>query len=226
MLVLVIGGDSDRLLDDVCGVLRRAGFIPMLAVGCDHAVLFDGSTEINLALIIGGRALTERMVDALGDRGIPTVVVASSDLRRMLDRLRSESVLLPADASAWEIASACSAIMGRRVRLDEPPTVEFGPLTVDLEHESVSIGGEAVALAPKEFLLLKELILANGRPLPSHELMRRVWPDDSVVTPGDVHRHIYRLRARIGDQEREDALIVNRRGYGYAVNVESRALRA
>jgi len=216
MFILIFGG-SDHVLDDVTQALRRAGFVAMAAVGDDPVGMLRDTTDVALAVIIGEAAVADGTLEALRDRDILVVIVASSSILGATTLLPAASVLLPENASPWEIASACMAMTGRRIRLDEPSTIEAGPITLDLQQERAFIDGEPVELPPKEFLLLKELVMEHGRPLSSDELLVRVWRDDQPVTPEDVHRHIYRLRGRIGDQDRAEPLIVNRRGYGYAV---------
>jgi DNA-binding winged helix-turn-helix (wHTH) protein len=99
--------------------------------------------------------------------------------------------------------------------------VEVGCLKVEVRKRCASVDGNAVELPPMELALLLELALQPGRPIPAEELGRRAWPHAPYATSDDVRRHIYRLRRSLGDQHREQALIRNRRGFGYALDDSS-----
>lgn len=100
---------------------------------------------------------------------------------------------------------------------DQPEVVDLGRVRVDLARRTAVIEGRTVDLPPLEFSLLSELALRPQQPVPSEELMRLAWPETAWPTPDDVRRAVYRLRRRIGDQERARPLIRSRRGYGYVL---------
>ena len=79
----------------------------------------------------------------------------------------------------------------------------------------VFLDGERVEMPPKEFDILAELVGRAGRPVGASELAKRVWPPEERASIGDVHRHIYRLRRALGP--RGEALVANRRGFGYVL---------
>lgn len=95
------------------------------------------------------------------------------------------------------------------------PPIEAGPIKLDLAARRVYVDERVFELPPKEFGVLRELVLTPEHPVSSAELAARVWPANAYVTAEDVRRTIYRLRTLIGDRDRTKPLIRNRRGYGY-----------
>jgi TolB-like protein/Flp pilus assembly protein TadD len=77
-----------------------------------------------------------------------------------------------------------------------------------------------VALTPKAFDTLLELVKLKGRVLDRDELMRKVWPN-SFVEEGNVKVTIFNLRKAIEDNPSEPRFIqtVSRRGYRFAAEV-------
>ncbi len=85
---------------------------------------------------------------------------------------------------------------------------------LDLENQCLWLGQERVPLAPKAFLVLRQLALSAGRLVTKKELLDAVWPDafagDAVLTVT-----IKQLRDLLGDDARQPRQIetVHRRGY-------------
>lgn len=150
----------------------------------------------------------------------PVVVVGPVDDFAAMDQARSVLVVTVPDSSGHgEAATAVEAVLGEPLPLKErPDKVEIGPLRIDFDGARVTLCGESLALPPKEFAILEELAFRVGEPVPSAELVRRVWPAQASATIEDVHRHVYRLRKRLqGDGENGCAAVrvANRRGFGY-----------
>lgn len=85
---------------------------------------------------------------------------------------------------------------------------------LDLENQCLWLGQDRVPLAPKAFLVLRQLALSAGRLVTKKELLEAVWPDtfvgDAVLTVT-----IKQLRDLLGDDARQPRHIetVHRRGY-------------
>src|ERR1700741_2587095 len=64
----------------------------------------------------------------------------------------------------------------RRSASDEPlPKIETPELSVDLEQRIVDVRGNRVHLSPKEFDVLRALVIQQGKPLTHKRLMQIVW---------------------------------------------------
>lgn len=93
--------------------------------------------------------------------------------------------------------------------------LEHGPLRMDLAMHTLQVEGREVALTPKEFSVMRELIAAGGRVLTHGVLLETVW--------GKAHRDdveylrvvIRSLRRKIENDPSAPLLIRNEPGIGY-----------
>lgn len=79
--------------------------------------------------------------------------------------------------------------------------------------------GTSAQLREKEFRDSGAAGAAARPAVGSTELLGRVWRGSESATVDDLHTRIWRLRRMIGDHKRAKPLIVNRRGFGYLLNV-------
>ena len=102
----------------------------------------------------------------------------------------------------------------------KPRFYEFSDFRLDAEARLLLKQNEEVALPPKAFDTLLELVKLKGRLLEREELMRKVWPD-TFVEEGNIKVTIFNLRKAIEDNPSEPRLIqtVARRGYRFGVDV-------
>jgi two-component system KDP operon response regulator KdpE len=75
--------------------------------------------------------------------------------------------------------------------------IEVGELRIDLPHRLVQAAGNEVHLTPTEFDLLKELALAEGRPLTHQMLLRSVWGVGYQQEMQLLRTHMGRLRDKL-----------------------------
>jgi two-component system KDP operon response regulator KdpE len=75
--------------------------------------------------------------------------------------------------------------------------IEVGRLSIDLPHRLVTASGSEVHLTPIEFDLLKELALADGRPLTHQMLLRSVWGPGYADETQLLRTHMGRLRDKL-----------------------------
>ncbi len=79
------------------------------------------------------------------------------------------------------------------------PTVEVGTLTVDRRTRRVTVGGDVVALTPKEFDLLAFLADDAGAVRPRQELLENVWDPHWYGPTKTLDVHVASLRKKLGD---------------------------
>jgi DNA-binding response OmpR family regulator len=73
----------------------------------------------------------------------------------------------------------------------------YGPLMVDADTHTVSLGGRAVTLTAKEFLLLEYLLRHRGRVLSRDVLLTDVWGYRYTGGTRTVDVHVRRLREKL-----------------------------
>ena len=95
---------------------------------------------------------------------------------------------------------------------EEPTTIGYQGLLLNLDKKTVSIDGENVPFTKTEFELLRLLLEEKGRVFSRQELIDRVWPKDVMVLDRTVDVNLTRMRKKVG---RFAKCIVTRLGFGY-----------
>jgi two-component system response regulator RegX3 len=93
--------------------------------------------------------------------------------------------------------------------------LEVADVRLDPIRHEVSVRGEPVQLALKEFDLLELLLVNAGRVLTRDTLMDRVWGPSYVGDTKTLDVHIKRLRAKIEENPSAPTRITTIRGLGY-----------
>ena len=93
--------------------------------------------------------------------------------------------------------------------------VEAGPVRMDIDRHSVTVGGEPVQMPLKEFELLELLMRNSGKVLTRGQLIDRVWGADYFGDTKTLDVHIKRIRSRIEETPAEPKMLVTVRGLGY-----------
>lgn len=91
-------------------------------------------------------------------------------------------------------------------------SLEFKGLVVDLDRKIVSVDGEEVELTKTEFGIICTLLEHKGRVFSRHDLIRKIWPMDVIVSDRTVDVNITRLRKKLGPYADN---LVTRLGFGY-----------
>lgn len=102
----------------------------------------------------------------------------------------------------------------------EEPVHRCGGLVVDLARRTVQSNGADVKLAPKEYDLLRQLVIHAGKVLTHQHLLREVWGPHFI---GEVHYlrvHIGTLRKKIEADPSRPRHILTEPGVGYRLNDE------
>lgn len=121
--------------------------------------------------------------------------------------------------SPRELVARVGAVL-RRVRPAlAGEQLAYGDLEMDLVGHKVRRNGEAVALGPTEFRLLKHFLEHPGRVFSRERLLDSVWGHDTEIELRTVDVHIRRLRKALNEGGRSD-IIRTVRSAGYALDVE------
>jgi two-component system KDP operon response regulator KdpE len=88
-------------------------------------------------------------------------------------------------------------------------------LEVDLERRLVKAGGRAVRLTPKEFELLRYLIVHRGRPVPHRELLQAVWGPDYGDQTDYLRVFVTTLRKKIEPEPSVPRFVLTEPWVGY-----------
>lgn len=98
----------------------------------------------------------------------------------------------------------------------EHQTISHQNLILDLDSYSASVNGESHELTQREFEVLRELLLNQGRVLTRQNLLDRLWKYDFLGDERVVDTHIKNLRKKLGID-----FIQTIRGVGYKIDKEN-----
>ena len=99
--------------------------------------------------------------------------------------------------------------------LPESAPFVVGDLVIDQAAHTVTVGGQPVELAPREFDLLTALAQEAGRVLSVDDLLARVWGAEYMGESQVVYVHIRWLREKLETDSKHPQRIVTVRGVGY-----------
>ncbi len=122
----------------------------------------------------------------------------------------------------FELMARTRALLRRSAPAqDAPEVVEAGGIRLDATARRVTVDGADVALANKEFELLRFLMEHAGRLLTREEILADVWGDSDLRGSKTLDMHISWLRRKIGDDTgAAQRRIVTVRGVGFRFDAE------
>jgi two-component system KDP operon response regulator KdpE len=183
-------------------VLLDLGLPDMDGLDLIRRIRRDSMTPI---VILSGRYAEREKVEAL-DRGADDYVTKPFGVDELHARLRV----------ALRRAAGPAADAGGRVVV--------GPLVFDAARHDVSVGGQPVALTPREFELLRVLLGEQGRVVTKGKLLRAVWGQAYQGEDSYVYVHVSQLRHKLAAVDPDGALrdlIVTEPGVGYRVRSQT-----
>lgn len=86
----------------------------------------------------------------------------------------------------------------RRINKEDGKSVTVGNITIDPVRFIVTINGNEVVLAKKEFELLYLLAAKPGRVFLRNEILSQVWGTDVIVGDRTIDVHIRKIRQKLG----------------------------
>ena len=120
--------------------------------------------------------------------------------------------------SMRELVSRVRALLRRAGMAAQPEPVEVlrgGPVELDVGKHEARVGGEPMALPPKEFELLEAFLRRKGRLLTRDFLIEEVWGADYYGDTRTLDVHVKRLRQKVEEDPHEPAHLLTVRGLGY-----------
>lgn len=96
--------------------------------------------------------------------------------------------------------------------------LELDGLVLDDSAKEVRVDDEKIDLTPKEFEILKMLLLEKGRVFAPEAIYRKVWGEEPYGSEGTVAVHIRHLREKIEINPSEPRFIKVVWGQGYKVD--------
>jgi two-component system response regulator RegX3 len=219
--VLVVE-DEESFSDALSYMLRKEGYEVTVATnGPDALESFDrhGADLVLLDLMLPGIPGTEVCRTIRQKSAVPVIMLTAKDseIDKVVGLELGADDYVTKPFSSRELVARIRAVLRRGGEPEDlvPPTLEVGPVRMDVERHLVSVDGTPIKLPLKEFELLEVLLRNAGRVLTRMQLIDRVWGSDYVGDTKTLDVHIKRLRTKIEPDPANPRHIVTLRGLGY-----------
>jgi len=219
---ILLAEDDPLLGDGLQAGLRQAGFEVDWArdgIAAEHALASVAYAALVLDLGLPRRSGNEILARLRArDARLPVLILTARDgvdeRIRGLDGGADDYLVKPADLK--EVAARLRALV-RRSSGEASPRLRCGDVELDPASREVTLAGAPVALQPREFALLHELLRNAGRALSREQLEERLYAWGEEVGSNAVEVHVHHLRRKLGAD-----VIRTVRGVGYLVAKDAR----
>jgi two-component system, OmpR family, response regulator RegX3 len=219
---ILVVEDEESYSDPLSYLLRREGYeVSVAETGPAALALFDsnGADLVLLDLMLPGLSGVDVCRRLRQRSSVPVIMLTAKDSE--IDKVVGLEIgaddYVTKPYSSRELLARIKAVLRRLAEPEElvSPTLESGPVRMDVERHTVTVGGVSTQLPLKEFELLEMMLRNAGRVLTRIQLMDRVWGSDYIGDTKTLDVHIKRLRAKIEPDPANPRHIVTVRGLGY-----------
>jgi two-component system, OmpR family, KDP operon response regulator KdpE len=169
--------------------------------------------DVNMPGMSGLEACSKIRLSFSGPIIMVTVRNSEQDKILALDSGADDYVVKP--FTMGELLARIRAAL-RRSSSEEPlPKFESSQLTVDFERRTVDVRGQRVHLSPKEFEVLRLLVMQQGKPLTHKKLLQTVWGPDHGEETEILRVVINQLRKKIEKDPTRPHYILTEPWLGY-----------
>lgn len=222
MTRILIVEDEESFSDPLSYLLGREGFeVCVVDNGTDAVTEFDrrGADLILLDLMLPGQPGTEvcRQIRQRSDVPVIMLTALDGEIDKVVGLEIGADDYVTKPYSSRELLARIRAVLRRRSDGGDlaGPTVEAGPVRMDLDRHVVTVHGADVPLPLKEFELLEMLLRNSGRVMTRGQLIERIWGADYVGDTKTLDVHVKRLRGKIEPDPSLPRHLVTVRGLGY-----------
>src|SRR3978361_1482011 len=203
---ILVVEDEANIASFVSAYLEKAGFVVVRAVNGAEAKEKAVSAEPALILLdlnlpdMDGLEVC-RAVRATSTVPILMLTARDDDVDKIVGLEVGADDYLTKPFNPRELVARIRSIL-RRAPTPPPKTrgrKEIGNISIDADRREVLVDGEEVALAPKEFHLVWELLDHRGIVLTRDQLLERVWGYTFAGDTRTVDVHVRQLRRKIGE---------------------------
>lgn len=215
---MLVVEDEPLLADAIAEWLRDEAHAVDTALDGAAALELVGVNDYDVVVldrdlpVVHGDTVCRSMVDA----GVPARVLMLTAAAEVGDRVAGLSLgaddYLPKPFAFPELAARVLAL-GRRARPAAPPLLSRVGLTLDPGRHQAFRDGRYLPLSKKEFAVLAELLLADGRVVSAEQLLEKAWDQFADPFTNAVRITILKLRRKLGDPP----LVETVTGVGYRI---------
>ena len=119
-----------------------------------------------------------------------------------------------------ELLARLRAMLRRVQTREEESGVSFGEVEIDFARRVVTKAGTAVKLTPKEYGLLRLLVLHRGRVITHRQLLRELWGPKAEEQTQYLRVYMAHLRQKLENDPNQPRFFKTESGIGYRFNEE------
>jgi two-component system KDP operon response regulator KdpE len=142
-----------------------------------------------------------------------TVLAAETDKVAALDMGADDYLTKPFGGA--ELLARLRAILRRAPTEAELAAVTFGEIVINMAARVVQRKGVDLKLTPREYALLRVLVLHRGRVVTHQHLLREVWGPDSEENTHYLRVHMTHLRQKLETDPHRPRHLKTESGIGY-----------
>jgi Response regulators consisting of a CheY-like receiver domain and a winged-helix DNA-binding domain len=163
------------------------------------------------------------LIERLRAQKVKMPVIILSAKRSVDDRVKGLQVggddYLTKPFAFSELLARIQALFRRSTAMNEPTTLTYGDLTLDLLSREVTRGGRKIELQAREFALLEYLLRNAGRVVSKTMILEHVWDYNFDPKTNVIDVLVSRLRSKV-DRDFDHKLIHTMRGFGYVLKAK------
>lgn len=118
-----------------------------------------------------------------------------------------------------ELLARMRVALRHAARARSAPVFQAGDLQIDFDRRRVTVHGREVALTPKEYDVLKHLVMNAGRVLTHSMILRAVWGPEYAHETQYLRNVVLSLRRKLERDPSHPRYIVTEPGIGYRFRV-------
>ncbi|MDD2765474.1 MAG: response regulator [Opitutaceae bacterium] len=119
-----------------------------------------------------------------------------------------------------ELLARLRAMLRRAQSLEEESNVRFGDVEVDFARRAVTKAGAAVKLTPKEYALLRLLLVHRGKVITHRQILRELWGPRAEEQTQYLRVYMTHLRQKLEDEPNQPKHFRTESGVGYRFTAE------
>jgi two-component system, OmpR family, phosphate regulon response regulator PhoB len=222
---LLLVEDDPALADLLVWHFERERFDVRRTANGEEALLLAAEMLPDIVILdwmiegISGLEVCRRLRRGVMTANVPIIMLTArddeSDRVRGLDTGADDYLTKP--FSPRELLARVSAVLRRIRPALAGEVLRYADLEMDVVTHKVRRDGQAVALGPTEFRLLRHLLEHPGRVFSRERLLDGVWAHGTEIELRTVDVHVRRLRKALNGGGRPD-LIRTVRSAGYALD--------
>ena len=142
-----------------------------------------------------------------------TVLAAETDKVAALDAGADDYLTKPFGSA--ELVARVRAMLRRAPSESDLAVITFGKITVDFSSRIVRRGNAEVSLTPKEYGLLRTLIMHRGKVVTHQQILRELWGSKAEENTHSLRVHMTHLRQKLETDPHQPRHLKTESGIGY-----------